>query len=135
MRWPPSSSTMARTRAQQVSKTQAGVWQGRIGRSGCRRHQHRVLRTGLRRSSTAWLSRQLLLWSSSASTLAFNLALAPHPPAPAPADGMCQEKCPVKINTGELVKQLRSEEMAEGHPRASAVAMVRCVHYAVLGVG
>ncbi len=38
---------------------------------------------------------------------------------------MCQEKCPVKINTGELVKQLRSEEMAEGHPRASAVAMVR----------
>ncbi|KAL4426062.1 hypothetical protein ABPG77_007858 [Micractinium sp. CCAP 211/92] len=39
------------------------------------------------------------------------------------ADGMCQEKCPVKINTGELVKQLRSEEMAEGHPRASAVAM------------
>lgn len=36
---------------------------------------------------------------------------------------MCQEKCPVKINTGELVKQLRSEEMAEDHPRASAFAM------------
>ena len=40
------------------------------------------------------------------------------------ADGMCQEKCPVKINTGELIKQLRSDEMAEA-PRASAVAMVR----------
>ena len=25
---------------------------------------------------------------------------------------MCQEKCPVKINTGELVKQLRSNDMA-----------------------
>ena len=37
---------------------------------------------------------------------------------------MCQEKCPVKINTGELVKQLRSEEMAE-MPRASGLAMVR----------
>ena len=37
------------------------------------------------------------------------------------ADGMCQEKCPVKINTGELIKQIRSEEMAE-MPRASAVA-------------
>ena len=40
------------------------------------------------------------------------------------ADGMCQEKCPVKINTGELIKQLRSDEMAEA-PRASALAMVR----------
>lgn len=39
---------------------------------------------------------------------------------------MCQEKCPVKINTGELVKQLRSEEMAEEHPRASAFAMASC---------
>ena len=40
------------------------------------------------------------------------------------ADGMCQEKCPVKINTGELVKALRAEDMA-ARPRASAVAMVR----------
>jgi D-lactate dehydrogenase len=39
------------------------------------------------------------------------------------ADGMCQEKCPVKINTGELVKQLRSDDMA-AMPRASKVAMV-----------
>lgn len=39
------------------------------------------------------------------------------------ADGMCQEKCPVKINTGELIKQLRSDEMAEA-PRASKMAMV-----------
>ncbi|KAI3429690.1 hypothetical protein D9Q98_005775 [Chlorella vulgaris] len=38
------------------------------------------------------------------------------------ADGMCQEKCPVKINTGELIKQLRSDEMAAA-PRASAAAM------------
>lgn len=37
------------------------------------------------------------------------------------ADGMCQEKCPVKINTGELIKQLRSEDMAEA-PRASRLA-------------
>jgi L-lactate utilization protein LutB len=36
---------------------------------------------------------------------------------------MCQEKCPVKINTGELIKQLRSDEMAAA-PRASAAAMV-----------
>jgi D-lactate dehydrogenase len=35
-----------------------------------------------------------------------------------------QVKCPVKINTGELIKQLRSEDMAQA-PRASAVAMVR----------
>ena len=40
------------------------------------------------------------------------------------ADGMCQEKCPVKINTGELVKQLRSDDMAAA-PKASRVAMVR----------
>ena len=30
------------------------------------------------------------------------------------ADGMCQEKCPVKINTGELIKTLRQEAL-EGH--------------------
>lgn len=34
-----------------------------------------------------------------------------------------QEKCPVKINTGDLIKQLRSEEMAQA-PKASKVAMV-----------
>ena len=37
------------------------------------------------------------------------------------ADGMCQEKCPVKINTGELVKHIRSEAMDE-MPKASKVA-------------
>ena len=31
------------------------------------------------------------------------------------ADGMCQEKCPVKINTGELIKTIRSRNLAEGH--------------------
>jgi hypothetical protein len=34
-----------------------------------------------------------------------------------------QEKCPVKINTGDLIKQLRSEEMAQA-PKASKAAMV-----------
>ncbi len=29
------------------------------------------------------------------------------------ADGMCQEKCPVKINTGELIKSLRAEHMKD----------------------
>lgn len=42
------------------------------------------------------------------------------------ADGMCQVKCPVKINTGELIKQLRSDELEGGdHPRATKGAMVR----------
>jgi len=36
------------------------------------------------------------------------------------ADGMCQEKCPVKINTGELIKSLREREMAES---ANSLAM------------
>lgn len=27
------------------------------------------------------------------------------------ADGMCQEKCPVKINTGEMIKKLRNEQL------------------------
>jgi Fe-S oxidoreductase len=34
---------------------------------------------------------------------------------------MCQEKCPVKINTGDLIKHIRSEE-TKGAPRSSAVA-------------
>ncbi|GAX77289.1 hypothetical protein CEUSTIGMA_g4735.t1 [Chlamydomonas eustigma] len=37
------------------------------------------------------------------------------------ADGMCQEKCPVKINTGDLIKHIRSEEMSQA-PRSSAAA-------------
>ena len=38
---------------------------------------------------------------------------------------MCQVKCPVKINTGELIKQLRSDELeGGGHPRATKAAMV-----------
>jgi len=28
------------------------------------------------------------------------------------ADGMCQEKCPVKINTGEMIKSLRVDQLA-----------------------
>ena len=37
------------------------------------------------------------------------------------ADGMCQEKCPVKINTGDLIKELRAADVAAA-PRAAAVA-------------
>jgi len=42
------------------------------------------------------------------------------------ADGMCQEKCPVKINTGELIKSLRRDTLEgkgdEPPPRGAAVA-------------
>ena len=42
------------------------------------------------------------------------------------ADGMCQEKCPVKINTGELIKSIRAEEIkASGTSRADALSMAR----------
>ena len=37
------------------------------------------------------------------------------------ADGMCQEKCPVKINTGDLIKELRAGDVAAA-PRAAAAA-------------
>ena len=36
---------------------------------------------------------------------------------------MCQEKCPVKINTGELIKAIRAEEMSK-QTTASSLAMV-----------
>lgn len=39
------------------------------------------------------------------------------------ADGMCQEKCPVKINTGELIKAIRAEDMSK-QTSASKLAMV-----------
>ncbi len=39
------------------------------------------------------------------------------------ADGMCQVKCPVKINTGELIKHIRHENLGE-QSRAQKVAMV-----------
>ena len=32
------------------------------------------------------------------------------------ADGMCQVKCPVKINTGEMIKHLRAEKYDDGTP-------------------
>lgn len=38
------------------------------------------------------------------------------------ADGMCQEKCPVKINTGEFIKSLRAEEL-EKNKTAGGLAM------------
>lgn len=39
------------------------------------------------------------------------------------ADGMCQTKCPVGINTGELVKSLRADEVAATMPNSSRAAM------------
>lgn len=46
------------------------------------------------------------------------------------ADGMCQEKCPVKINTGELIKQVRAAELhPEAAPRAAAAAQALADHF------
>ena len=42
---------------------------------------------------------------------------------------MCQAKCPVKINTGELVKSLRAEDAAAA-PRSSALADTLATHMA-----
>lgn len=39
------------------------------------------------------------------------------------ADGMCQEKCPVKINTGELIKDLRARDV-EASKAEGGIAMV-----------
>jgi len=39
------------------------------------------------------------------------------------ADGMCQEKCPVKINTGEMIKSIRADEMKDTQQSASSMAM------------
>lgn len=50
------------------------------------------------------------------------------------ADGMCQEKCPVKINTGEMVKAMRAEHMAEA-PRSSSAAMWLADHFNLLSAG
>ncbi len=38
------------------------------------------------------------------------------------ADGMCQEKCPVKINTGDLIKHIRSEEVRMSGARSNGFA-------------
>ncbi len=43
------------------------------------------------------------------------------------ADGMCQVKCPVKINTGDLIKSIRKEQLGQDS-RASKTAMVRTLH-------
>lgn len=40
------------------------------------------------------------------------------------ADGMCQEKCPVKINTGELVKSVRAEEAKKSGANDGLARMV-----------
>ena len=45
------------------------------------------------------------------------------------ADGMCQVKCPVKINTGELIKSIRAEELGTA-TRANKIASVRVASHA-----
>ncbi len=45
------------------------------------------------------------------------------------ADGMCQVKCPVKINTGELIKHIRHENLGGQQTRAQKTAMVRARTY------
>jgi len=40
------------------------------------------------------------------------------------ADGMCQVKCPVKINTGELIKHIRHENLGGEQTRAMKTAQV-----------
>lgn len=40
------------------------------------------------------------------------------------ADGMCKEKCPVKINTGAMIKAFRAREMQEVHPAFDKIAEV-----------
>jgi len=47
------------------------------------------------------------------------------------ADGMCQEKCPVKINTGELIKAIRAEDMSK-QTTASNLAMSVARHFSGL---
>ncbi|GBG00279.1 glycolate dehydrogenase, partial [Raphidocelis subcapitata] len=47
------------------------------------------------------------------------------------ADGMCQEKCPVKINTGELIKQLRSQELSESSA-ATGTGMWLADHFGLI---
>ncbi|KAK9818314.1 hypothetical protein WJX72_010431 [[Myrmecia] bisecta] len=44
------------------------------------------------------------------------------------ADGMCQVKCPVKINTGEMIKSVRAEQLKEWK-RASGAAMSVANHF------
>lgn len=46
------------------------------------------------------------------------------------ADGMCQQKCPVKINTGELIKTLRAEEMAKD-ATATGVSMALAKNFSL----
>eukprot|EP00879_Flechtneria_rotunda_P005800 GHRR01006103.1.p1 GENE.GHRR01006103.1~~GHRR01006103.1.p1 ORF type:complete len:946 (+),score=315.50 GHRR01006103.1:676-3513(+) len=47
------------------------------------------------------------------------------------ADGMCQEKCPVKINTGEMVKAIRAQEMSQ-HTHSSQLSMWAANHFNVI---
>ncbi|KAL6754380.1 glycolate dehydrogenase [Haematococcus lacustris] len=47
------------------------------------------------------------------------------------ADGMCQEKCPVKINTGDLIKHIRAEQM-DMAPHSSATAKWLADHFSLV---
>ena len=51
------------------------------------------------------------------------------------ADGMCQVKCPVKINTGEMIKHLRAEKYDDSKPSEYArvsTLLPCCSRYQVL---
>ncbi|KAG2497441.1 hypothetical protein HYH03_004596 [Edaphochlamys debaryana] len=50
------------------------------------------------------------------------------------ADGMCQEKCPVKINTGDLIKSIRADQM-QSEPRASSTAMWLARNFGLINSG
>ena len=47
------------------------------------------------------------------------------------ADGMCQEKCPVKINTGSLVKSLRKADM-EGENISKTISLMMANNFGAL---
>ncbi|KNC49446.1 oxidoreductase [Thecamonas trahens ATCC 50062] len=47
------------------------------------------------------------------------------------ADGMCQAKCPVSINTGEYMVALRAARLASGSPWASKLALIVADNFGV----
>lgn len=51
------------------------------------------------------------------------------------ADGMCKEKCPVKINTGALIKDLRRVEMEEKKPGYDRLAQRAADRFGAVAAG
>eukprot|EP00878_Enallax_costatus_P007347 GHUV01007694.1.p1 GENE.GHUV01007694.1~~GHUV01007694.1.p1 ORF type:complete len:822 (+),score=249.18 GHUV01007694.1:1374-3839(+) len=48
------------------------------------------------------------------------------------ADGMCQEKCPVKINTGEMIKAIRTQDVSTNHPTANKVGLWMANNFSII---